>query len=152
MAEFGEELATKLMLLATPAFRCEEGDVATHHINILHGAITENPKAVVSNMLATLNSAQLKVINDNLNNNNFDHKTEALTKTVFFHDFEVASHKVNAMEKMKDALKAVTRIAFTAQFYTGTYDWDAYKEEVYEAVKRRAQADVAPPANIGLGA
>ena len=53
---------------------------------------------------------------------------------------------------MKDALKVVARIAFTAQFYNGSYDWDAYKERVYEAVMRRAQADVAPPANVGLGA
>ena len=152
MAEFGEELATKLMLLATPAFRCEESDLATHHINILERAAKENPKAVVSGMLATLSSEQLKVVNDNLNNNNFEHKTETLAKAVFSHDFEVAAHKVNAMGKMKEALKTVTRIAFTAQFYTRSYDWDAYNNEVYEAVKLRAQADVAPPANLGLGA
>ena len=52
MAEFGKELAIKLMLLATPEFRCKEGDLASRHINMLVGAITEDPKAVVSNMLS----------------------------------------------------------------------------------------------------
>ena len=142
-----------MMLLNTPAFKCDECDLALQHIQVLQDGMARNPRSVVTNMLATLNSEQLKIVNQNLDNNNFIFKTETLAKAVFSHDFDVATHKKNAMKKMEEALQTVTRIAFTAQFYNGSFDWDKYKEEVYEAVKRQAQAEVAPrqPNMGGLG-
>ncbi len=139
-----------MMLLPTPAFTCAEGVLATTHMAILQRGIAQNPKTVVTNMLATLSTAQLKVVVDGVNSNNFEHKMDTLAKVVFAHDFETAAHKVNAMEKMKGALKSVTCLAFTTQFYNGSFDWDGYKEAVYDAAKLRAQADIAP-VGAGLG-
>ena len=65
-----------------------------------------------------------------MSNNNFDHKTELLAKAVFEYDYQQAKHRSNSIAKMKEALLATTRWAFTSQFSTtsGGIQWQGYQD------------------------
>ena len=102
--------------LSTPVYSCAETQLASTHINLVQTSLTENPKTVVSTMLTTLTSEQLTTISGNMGNNNFLHKTEMLSKAVFEYDYNQAKHRLNSIAKMKEALVATTRWAFTAHF------------------------------------
>ena len=130
MSGLSEEVAAKTMLLSTPAYSCDETRVAITHINMVQKSYAENPKTVVTKMLDTLNSEQLTTLSENLGNNNFDFKTEVLAKAVFEYDYQQAKHRSNSIAKMKEALLATTRWAFTSQFSTtnGGIHWQGYQD------------------------
>ena len=125
-----EEVNSKTMLLSTPAYSCDETRLALTHISLIQKRHAEDPKTVVTKMLYTLNSEQLTTLSENLGNNNFDFKTEVLAKAVFEYDYQQAKHRSNSIAKMKEALLATTRWAFTSQFSTtnGGIHWQGYQD------------------------
>ena len=125
-----EGVVAKTMLLSTPAYPCDETRLAITHINLIQKSHAEDPKTVVSKMLDTLNSEQLTNLSENLSSNNFDYKTELLAKAVFEYDYQQATHRSNSIAKMKVALLATTRWAFTYQFSTtnGGIHWQGYQD------------------------
>ena len=125
-----EEVVAKTMLLSTPAYSCDGTRLAITHINLIQKSHAEDPKTVVSKMLDTLNSEQLATLSENLGSNNFDYKTELLAKAVFEYDYQQAKHRSNSIAKVKEALLATTRWAFTSQFSTthGGIHWQGYQD------------------------
>ena len=138
------------MLLSTPAYSCDETRLAIAHINLIQKSHAEDPKTVVSKMLATLSSEQLTNLSENVGNNNFDYKTEMLAKAAFEYDYQQAKHRSNPIVKVKEALLATTRWAFTSQFSTtnGGIHWQGYQDTL--TITRTSKSIVSSISTIML--
>ena len=124
LKQTSQETGVNISDLRTPSNAKKRNIIINNMLRNTGTGDNDNPQQLTT----FFSSEQLTTLSENLNSNNFEHKTELLAKAVFEYDYQQAKHRSNSIAMMKEALLATTRWAFTSQFSTtsGGIQWQGY--------------------------